>query len=88
MTWHDELRRSFIGIEVNDSFTEAALGLRDGSRLEFCHKVGERWAKAAGGEGAEHDAGRILPAITRFRLNGKHLDIEFTDGSRWEMRFR
>jgi len=22
-----------------------------------------------------------------FRLNGKHLDIQFADGSRWERRF-
>jgi hypothetical protein len=30
----------------------------------------------------------LLGRIAMFRLNGKHLDIQFTDGSRWEARFK
>jgi hypothetical protein len=83
---HEELlRRSFISLEVNDDFSEAVLGMRDGSRLRFCHRVGERWAKA---EGDPADlAGQVLATLSRFRLNGKHLDVQFGDGSRWEARF-
>ena len=72
---------------MNEDFTEAVLTMRDGSRLCFRHCVGERWAKATGsGEAAL--AGQLLPLIGTFRLNGKHLDIQFADGSRWEMRLR
>jgi hypothetical protein len=78
------LRQSFSTLEVNDEFTEAVVGMRDGSRLRFRHRVGERWAKA---EGAGL-AGEVLALIGIFRLNGKHLDLEFADGSRWEARFR
>jgi len=87
----DELfRRSFQSIEVNDAFTEAVIHMDDGSRLCFCHKVGERWAKAEGSDPGEDPslAGKVLNRIAMFRLNGKHLDIQFQDGSRWEMRFR
>jgi hypothetical protein len=30
----------------------------------------------------------VLPLIALFRLNAKHLDLRFHDGSRWEARFR
>jgi len=63
------------------------LTLRDGSRLCFCHRVGERWAKVVGPAENETEAalaGHLLAAIKRFRLNAKHLDIEFADGSRWD----
>jgi hypothetical protein len=33
-------------------------------------------------------AGEALSRITLFRLNAKHLDVQFSDGSRWETRFR
>ena len=59
----------------------------DNSRLCFCHRVGERWAKAVGPEDREDEAGlagELLRAITMFRLNAKHLDIQFEDGSRWD----
>ena len=81
------LRRAFAAVEVNGDFSEAVVQLRDASRLEFRHLVGQRTAKAVGPAGQEYDAGRILARISRFRLNGKHLDITFTDGSRWEVLF-
>jgi hypothetical protein len=89
MTHAETLRRSYVSLEVNAQFTEAVLRMRDGSRLCFCHRVGERWAKAVGPEGAEpEEAGAVLSRVSLFRLNGKHLDIQFEDGSRWEARFR
>jgi hypothetical protein len=76
-----------LTVEVNEDFTEAVLHLEDKSRLCFCHRVGERWAKAVGPEEREHEGGGaadILSAIKMFRLNRKHLDIQFEDGSRWD----
>lgn len=90
MTHEQQLRKAFIALEVNDTFSEAVVKLQDGSRLCFCHKVGERWAKAVGPPEAETEgllAGAILPLIAQFRLNAKHLDILFADGSCREMRF-
>ena len=85
------LRQSLSGVEANGEFTEAVLTLRDGSRLCFCHRVGERWARALGPGGAEGEpglAGQVLALIALFRLNAKHLEVEFSDGARWEVRFR
>jgi hypothetical protein len=81
------LRETLRAVEVNDDFTEAVLQLKDASRLCFCHRVGERWAKSVGPEGREEDGGdadTLVSAITMFRLNRKHLDIQFEDGSRWD----
>lgn len=83
MTTEELLRGAFAGLEVNDDFSEAVLSLGVGGRLRFCHRVGERWVRADGPV-----AERVLAAVAGFRLNGKHLDIRFTDGSRWEGRFR
>jgi hypothetical protein len=90
MTHEALLRSAFVSVEVNADFSEAVLLMRDGSRLCFCHRVGERWAKAEGaGAGGEPGlAGAVLAGMALFRLNGKHLDIQFSDGSRWEARFR
>ena len=83
----EAMRRSFASLEVNDQFTEAAVLLGDQSRLMFRHHVGERSVQAGGPEGQVHLAKQILVRIKRFRLNGKHLDVEFIDGSRWELLF-
>jgi hypothetical protein len=84
MTDADLLRGAFTSLEVNPDFTEAVLGMRDGSRLLFCHRVGRRWARADpdGGEAA-----RVLARMALFRLNARHLDVRFGDGSRWEAPF-
>jgi hypothetical protein len=89
MMGEEMLRGSLASLEVNSDFSEAVLLLQDGSRLWFRHRVGERWVRAvappeAAGETA---AGRVLALIGQFRLNGKHLDVQFQDGSRWEARF-
>lgn len=88
MNSQEILSRDLLSALVNDNFTEAVLRLRDESRLCFCHRVGERWAKAVGPEGREEEAGgagELLAAVAMFRLNAKHLDIQFNDGSQWEV---
>jgi hypothetical protein len=87
MTSEDQMRGWFMAVEVMGDYTEAVVVFRDGSRLGFCHRVGERWAKASD-EGTDHQAGQVLAWIKMFRLNAKHLDIQFSDGSRWEFPFR
>ena len=87
MTREQTLRASLDSVEADAAFTEAVMRFRDGSRLYFCHKVGERWMKAVGVDGRVEDtgtAGETLAAVTMFRLNAKHLDIAFIDGSRWD----
>jgi len=91
MTGEQLLRHAFVSLEVNHELSEAVVQLSDGSRLQFCHRVGERWAKAFCPEGVDErasPANRVLSAMALFRLNAKHLDIQFADGSRWEMRLR
>jgi len=87
----EALQDALQSAEVNEEVTEAVLQLKDESRLGFCHRVNERWAKAVGPVGAESEAGlagEILSAIQQFRLNAKHLDILFQDGSRWDEALR
>ena len=91
MTDEAFLRSAFVGLDVNDDFSQAVLTLRDRSRLCFRHRVGERWARADGPAGGDEQAGLatgVLATDAHFRLNGKHLDVRFNDGSRWEARFR
>jgi hypothetical protein len=80
------LRQSFVSVEVNDAFSEATIGMRDGSRMHFCHRVGERWARVEDGGDASL-AAQVLATIAMFRLNARHLDVRFQDGTHWETRF-
>lgn len=87
MTSEKTLRKALLTVVANENFTEAVMRFRDNSSLGFCHRVGERWAKAVGPEQREEEsglAGVLLSAITMFRLNSKHLDLQFEDGSRWD----
>jgi hypothetical protein len=79
------LRTSLTSVEVDDAFTNAVIGMTDSSKLLFRHRVGERWVKAEGADGSL--AAQVVPRIALFRLNAKHLDIRFHDGSRWEACF-
>ncbi len=91
LTGAEYLRRAFASISVNAEFTEAVVVLRDASQLLFHHRVDERWAKVVEAEppaGATALAAEVLARVARFRLNAKHLDIQFADGSRWEAPFR
>ena len=81
------LQNSLLVATANENFTEAVMTFSDDSRLCFCHRVGERWAKAVGPDQREDEsglAGEMLAAMRMFRVNAKHLDIEFEDGSRWD----
>ena len=91
MSENQLFRESFHSFEVNADFSEAVVVMRDSSRLVLRHRVGERWAKAVGADGMGKEAGlagQVLASIVMFRLNAKHLDIDFNDGSRWEVSFR
>src|SRR5262249_957808 len=91
MTAEELLRQSFVSLEVNGEFTEAVLLMQDGSRLCLCHRAGERWAKAVDARAAGSEptlADQVLSLVSLFRLNAKHLDVRFDDGSRWEAPFR
>ena len=87
MTSAKTLRSHLLTAEANENFTEAVMLFHDNSRLCFCHRVGERWAKAIGPAHREEEgglAGELLSVMTMFRLNAKHLDIQFEDESRWD----
>jgi hypothetical protein len=91
MTAEEMLRAAFVSVEVNEVFTHATVSMIDNSKLLFCHGVGERWVKAtaAGQAGiAPALASDLLPRIAMFRLDRKHLDVQFNDGSRFEVRFK
>lgn len=77
----DDFRAAFAHLEVNEHFTQAIVTLGDQSSLLFTHRVDLRTLESTGDE-----ARRLLPSIVRFRLNAKHLDIQFADGTRWETR--
>ena len=82
MTDADQLRAVFSALEVNDTFTQAVVRLNDDSELRLVHRVGERTVRASG----KGNAASLLAKIARFRLNAKHLEIQFADGSRWEAK--
>jgi len=87
MTIAENLADLMASVVANEDFTEAVMQLSDKTRLCFWHRVGERGAKSVGPEGQEEQGGLadgILKQIKMFRLNSKHLDIEFEDGSRWD----
>ena len=64
---------------ANTSFTQATLHFADGSELRFEHSSRtSRWA-AASSEGTVADD--ICRGLRQFRLNAKHLQLFFQDGS-------
>jgi len=64
---------------VNAGFTQALLYFKDGSYLQFEHSSrSNRWARASAGETI---ADRICRELAQFRLNAKHLQLFFEDGS-------
>jgi hypothetical protein len=87
MTSAQRLTAELDSVSAAEQFTFAVMQFRDGSRLHFCHRVDERWVHAIGPPPTGADpglAGELRAAITTFRLNTKHLDIHFADGSRWD----
>lgn len=64
---------------VNADFNQAILFFDDGSYLQFEHTSrANRWAKASASPSM---ADRLCRALQRFRLNAKHLQLYFDDGS-------
>ena len=64
---------------VNAAFNQAVLFLEDGSYLQFEHIGREnRWARASA---SNTMADRLCQSLTQFRLNAKHLQLYFEDGS-------
>ena len=87
MNTADQLVRQLASSEVNTTFSEAVLTLVDDTRLCFRHTVDQRWARAVGSEADESAHGlatELVEQISGFRLNAKHLDIQFADGSRFD----
>ena len=63
----------------NAEFNEAALYFIDGSFLQFVHKgLNERWARPSTDDTV---AGQVCRSLRLFRLNAKHLQLFFEDGS-------
>ena len=69
---------------VNATYTRATLICVDGSSLEFEHSSRQnRWARAS----AELTmADQICRSLYQFRLNAKHLQLFFQDGSDAEFK--
>jgi len=83
--WAARARAAARKLRVGRRFTEAQLVFEDGSLLHFRHDPHTRWVQAwapdAGGAAPE-----FVPRIERFRLNRRHLEVWFKDGSRLEVR--
>ena len=64
---------------VNAEFNRAVLYFEDGSYLQFEHTTRKnRWAKASSSQSIAETLGQALQS---FRLNAKHLQLYFEDGS-------
>ncbi|HEX4997535.1 MAG TPA: hypothetical protein VFY29_04890 [Terriglobia bacterium] len=64
---------------VNAEFNEAAVFFNDGSFLQFVHKGRDvRWARPSTDDTI---AGQVSRALFQFRLNAKHLQLFFEDGT-------
>jgi hypothetical protein len=67
---------------VNAAFNRATLDFTDGSQLQFEHSSrSNRWAKASA---PATIADEVCRSIHQFRLNAKHLQLFFEDGSNAE----
>ena len=76
----DELARGQAArYVVNGEFNKAVLFFKDGSYLRFEHTSREnRWASASADATI---ADQICKSLRQFRLNAKHLQLFFQDGS-------
>jgi hypothetical protein len=78
----DYARRHAIEYVANPAFTHATLHFSDGSHLQFEHSSrNHRWARASS-PGTLAD--EICGMLSQFRLNAKHLQLFFQDGSNAE----
>ena len=79
MTRGEYARTQATQYTSNPAFTEATLHFTDGSELRFEHTSRtNRWARASA-PGTIAD--EICIALRQFRLNAKHLQLFFDDGT-------
>ena len=79
MDYAEYARKHVLRYTVNAAFNRGTLEFTDGSHLEFEHTSrSNRWAKASS-DATEAD--EICRAIRQFRLNAKHLQLFFEDGT-------
>ena len=73
------VERDAVRYVVNAEFNQAVLYFRDSSFLQFEH-IGRdrRWARASS-DGTTADM--VCQSLRQFRLNAKHLQLFFEDGS-------
>ena len=78
----DYAKRHVSRYAVNSAFNRGVLDFTDGSYLQFEHTSrSNRWARAS----AEATiADEVCRSIQQFRLNAKHLQLFFEDGSNAE----
>ncbi len=75
----DYARTHVTRYAVNAAFNRGTLDFSDGSHLDFEHTSrSNRWARASADATIADEIGR---AIHQFRLNAKHLQLFFEDGS-------
>ena len=78
-TTAQQIQPQVVRYVANATFTQAILVFTDDSRLLFEHSSrANRWAKASR---ADSLADHYCQAIQQFRLNAKHLQLYFGDGS-------
>ena len=78
MASSDLFQSQITDYTASPGFTRALLRFTDGSTLHFEHAVGKRTAQAYP---AESLADLACQSLRMFRLNAKHLQLYFTDGS-------
>jgi hypothetical protein len=75
----DYARKHATQYIANLTFTQATIHFSDGSELRFEHTSRmNRWARASAPATVADD---VCRALRQFRLNAKHLQLFFEDGS-------
>jgi len=75
----DYVKRHVTRYAVNAAFNRGLLDFTDGSYLQFEHTSrSNRWARASADATI---ADEVCRSIKQFRLNAKHLQLFFEDGS-------
>jgi hypothetical protein len=78
----EQVRKDVTRYVVNAAFNRAALFFADGSYLELEHTSrSNRWARPSA-DGTTAD--RVCQSLGQFRLNAKHLELFFNDGTKVE----
>ena len=75
----DDVRKDALRYDADAEFKRAALFFRDGSFIEFEHSSRDTRCARASADGTIAD--KVNQWIRIFRLNAKHLQLFFEDGS-------